>query len=377
MNLYDKLVVNPDHGITLAHQLKQQITWLIATGKLKTGDQLPPIREMAIRLGINLHTVRSAYHKLEDDGLAETRRGKGTHVLSFDPGRLTQMAASQSSHTIGVVIPTWTNPFYHAFLQGVEEVAEQEHTLILLSNAHDDPHTAWRNFAMFTAKGVDGILIVSHDISDYLDLSTLDSNNFPGAPFVTVDAPESIGFSVNMDLGSVGYQAAHHLLEHGHSLIGLITFDPQASNVRPIIDGFIQALHEAGKTLDSAYTAVVPDYSLAAGAEGAERLLDLTPLPSAIFAISDTLALGAMRAIKQRGRRIPEDVALVSFNDIPTAALVEPALTSVSTPAIQLGRESMQMLKALIDGKQPAQAQVILPVKLVIRQSCGRHENGI
>jgi len=309
--------------------------------------------------------------------LAETRRGKGTHVLSFDPGRLTQMAASQSSHTIGVVIPTWTNPFYHAFLQGVEEVAEQEHTLILLSNAHDDPHTAWRNFAMFTAKGVDGILIVSHDISDYLDLSTLDSYNFPGAPFVTVDAPESKGFSVNMDLGSVGYQAARHLLEHGHSLIGLITFDPQASNVRPIIDGFIQALHEAGKTLDSAYTAVVPDYSLAAGAEGAERLLDLTPPPTAIFAISDTLALGAMRAIKQRGQRIPEDVALISFNDIPTAALVEPALTSVSTPAIQLGRESMQMLKALIDGKQPAQAQVILPVKLVIRQSCGRHENGI
>lgn len=373
MKLYDKLVVNPGHPATLANQLKQQITWLIATGKLNLGDQLPPIREMAERLGINLHTVRSAYHKLEDDGLVETRRGKGTHVLSFDPGRLTQIAASQRSHTIGVIIPSWTNPFYHAFLQGVEEIAEQEHTLILLSNAHDDPHTAWRNFAMFTAKDVDGILIVSHDLSDYLDLSTLDSGIFHGAPFVTVDAPQSKGYSVNIDLGSVGYQAARHLLEHGHGLIGLITFDPQASNVQPIVDGFVQALREAGKTLDSVYTSVVPDYSLAAGSESAEKLLNLTRPPTAIFAISDMLTLGAMRAIKQKGLCVPRDIALVSFNDIPTAALVEPALTTIATPAIKMGREAMKMLKVLIDGKQPAQPQIILPVELVIRKSCGEH----
>lgn len=329
-----------------------------------------------MRLGINLHTVRSAYHKLEDDGLVETRQGKGTHVLSFDPGRLTQIAASQRSHTIGVIIPSWTNPFYHAFLQGVEEIAEQEQSLILLSNAHDDPHTAWRNYAMFTAKNVDGILIVSHDLSDYLDLSTLDSGNFSGAPYVTVDAPETKGFSVNMDLRSVGYQAARHLLEHGHDLIGLITFDPQAGNVKPIVEGFIQALREAGTTYDSAYSSIVPDYSIAAGGEGAARLLDLLKPPTAIFAISDTLALGAMREIKQRGLRIPQDFGLVSFNDIPTAALVEPALTSVATPAVQLGRESMLMLKALIDGKQPAYQQIVLPVELIIRQSCGRHEKG-
>lgn len=371
MNLYNTINVNPTHGTTLAHQLKEQITWLIVTGKLKSGDQLPPIREMSARLGINLHTVRSAYQKLEAEGLVISRQGKGTHVLMFDPARFAQVTNSQRSHTVGVIIPSWANPFYHAFLQGVEEIAEEDRSLILLSNAHDDPHTAWRDFFMLTAKNVDGILLVSHDVSDYLAPSSLDYGNLFGTPFVTVDFPGCKGYSVNIDLESVGYQAAHHLLGHGHSLIGVVTFDPQAGNVQPIINGYNKALCEAGKARNPAYTAIVPDYSLASGSEGAEMLFNLAQPPTAIFTISDMLALGAMRAIKKRELHIPQDIALVSFNDIPTAALVEPALTTVATPAIQLGREAMKMLKDLIDGKQPAQSQIVLHVELVVRQSCG------
>jgi len=126
MDLFESLSIQPNQETTFANQLKQQITWLIASGKLKAGDPLPPVQVLAERLGITLHTVRHAYQKLAADGLVESRQGRGTHVLLFDPVRLAQVAGSIRSHTIGVIIPSWTNPFYHALLQGIEEVAEAE-----------------------------------------------------------------------------------------------------------------------------------------------------------------------------------------------------------------------------------------------------------
>ena len=112
---------------------------------------------------------------------------------------------------------------------------------------------------------------------------------------------------------------------------------------------------------------------MAAGAEGARKLLALTQPPMAIFAIADMLALGALCAIKSAGLRIPQDIALVGFNDIPTAALVEPPLTTVAAPAQEMGAVAMQMLQDLIAGRKPSHRRVVLPVSLVVRQSCGAH----
>jgi hypothetical protein len=145
-----------------------QITWLIANGQLEPGDRLPTVRRLAEHLSINLHTVRSAYQKLEMQGLVETRRGQGTHVLSFDPRLVAQAASPLRSHTVGVVVAGWGNPFYHTFLRGVEEMAEEDQTFLILCTTHDDPGEAWRHFARLSAQQVDGILVVSHDISEFL-----------------------------------------------------------------------------------------------------------------------------------------------------------------------------------------------------------------
>ena len=373
MDIYDFLFIDPNHDSTLAQQLRQQITWLIVNGKLKAGDQLPTIHVMAERLGINLHTVRSAYQKLEADGLVTTRQGRGTHVLPFDLQRFAQTSGSLRSHTVGVILPSWTNPFYHAFLQGVEEITGADDTLLFLCNTHDDPQAAWRDFARLSAKGVDGILVVSHDICEILPGGSEQSEASQGIPFVTVDWPSCSGYSVQIDLESAGYQATRHLIEHGYQRIGLITFALDVDNVRPVNLGYQRALEEAGISLNPGYVARVPGFDLAHGAEGARKLLELNEPPSAIFAIADMLALGAMRRIKQAGLRIPHDIALASFNDIPTAVLVDPPLTTVASPTVRLGREAMQMLQTLIQGKQPDQPQIVLPTALVVRHSCGKH----
>jgi DNA-binding LacI/PurR family transcriptional regulator len=367
----DSISIDPRQDTPLAQQIKQQLTWLIANGQVSAGETLTSVRRLAARLGVNVNTVRAAYMKLEAEGLVETRQGRGTTVLPFDIARFAKASGELRSHTIGVILPSWSNPFYHAFLHGVEEIAGQDQSLIFLCNSHDDPGNAWRDFARLSAKGADGVLIVSHDITRALMTTGTPINEYLGTPFVTVDWPGCEGYSVQMDLESAGYDATRHLIEHGHQRIGLLTFEVKAANIEPVNAGYRRALLENGFIVDPSLESRVPSFDIPAGEVGARRLLELPEPPTAIFAIADTLALGAIWAIKDKGLNIPGDVAIASFNDIPAASIVDPGLTSVSAPAYQMGVEAMKMLRARIEGRKPPLQVVTLPTQLVIRQSCG------
>ena len=372
MDILNKIFVNPKLDTTLAQQLSQQLTWLIASGQLKPGDRLPSVRQAADRLKIHMHTVRSAYQKLEADGLAATRQGVGTIVLPYDPQRMRQITGLQPSHTIGVIIPSLTNSFYHLFLQGVEAIADKNRTLLFMCVTHDDPSQAGRYYAQLAAKNVDGILLASQDDSLFTpQKDKQDGQAGQGLPLVVVDWPDSAGYSVSLDLEQAGYLATRHLVEHGHRRVGLITFSGEFANVNPVRRGYQRALHEAGIAGEPEWIAKVPGFDTTAGAEGAHTLLALEPRPTAIFAISDLLAIGAMCAIQQAGLQIPEQVAIVGFNDIPLAEMVTPSLTTVAAPAYQMGLEAMKMLQDLILGERPKRQKSLLPTALVIRQSCG------
>jgi LacI family transcriptional regulator, repressor for deo operon, udp, cdd, tsx, nupC, and nupG len=321
---------------------------------------------------VNLHTVRAAYQQLEADGLVETRQGRGTTVLPVGVQRIVQAVNRLPCHTVGVLLPSWSNPFYHTFLQGVEAVADEDHTLIILCNTHDDQERTLRDFSLLIERGVDGILVASDDMAD--TLVAQQQKAFPAQkpiPLVTVDWPSAWGYSVKVDLEAAGYQGTRHLLEHACRRIGLITFLPEVANINQINLGYERALREHGLEVNTAWVARVPGFSLEHGTEGARRLLEQAQPPQAIFCVADTLALGALKAVRQAGLCILEDIALVGFNDIPQAELVEPALTSVAAPTLQMGKEAMRLLRNLVTGKTPAHRQITLPVHLVRRQSCG------
>ena len=372
MEIFEQLSPDPKRGVTLAQQLKQQITWLIAGGQLKPGDRLPTVRKMADQLSINLHTVRNAYHKLEADGLVETRQGRGTHVSHFDPTRLIQRTHTQRSHTIGVIVPTITNPFYHRLIQGVEEVTDSDQSLLFVSMTHDDPFECWRYFAQLSARQVDGIIVASHDVFEIFPKETAPvQRQEMHTPLVTVDWPDVSGYSVQLDLENAGYLATRHLLDHGHQLIGMITWIEDIPNVRAIETGYQRALQEKGLAVDPTRVARVSGFDLDSGQLGALQIMALRTRPSAIFAITDLLAIGAMQVIRSLGLAIPQDVALVGFNDIPQAVIVEPALTTVTAPAMKLGMLAMEMLQQIIAGQTPTHQRLVVPVDLVVRQSCG------
>jgi len=368
MKLIKYLDIDRTNAKTLRQQIREQITWLIADGVLKIGDKLPSIHDLSEQLGVNLHTIRQAYHQLEDDGLVESRQGRGTHIIPFNLSNLINAAGDTRSHTVGVVVPNWSNPFYHNFLQGVESVAAANKTMIFLCMTQDDPLTAWREIARLVTKGVDGLLIVSHDIDAILDKEN-DPESIAGIPCVSVDSPDSSGYVVNIDLFSAGYQATQHLLELGHQRIALMTYYKDFHNVKPINRGYEGALKDAGVKIDKNLICKVPGFQFAAGKQGMRNLLKSDALPTAIFAITDLMALGAMKVIKEAGLRIPDDISIVGFNDIPMVEVVEPPLTTVFAPSETLGRESMKMLRQLIEGSTPSDRKILLPTTLVLRES--------
>ena len=367
-----KISINPQLGVTLAHQVKEQFTWLIVSGMIKPGDRLPSVRHLADYLNINLHTVRNAYALLESNGLVATRQGWGTKALTPDPLRIAESLNKIRSHTVGMILPSLSQPVYHDLLRGIQEIADSNQTMIFVCNTFDQSTLAWRYLNQLLSKGVDGIIVVSEDIEQYMPgESDLSLNKSLGIPFVSVDLPRSKGYSVAMDLEAVGYQATKHMIQHGHQRIGLITYGFESVDYRLEDHGYHRALKEAGIVNDSGLIAPVQGFNAAEGKQAADRLLKLPQPPSAIFAISDSMAVGAMQAIKAAGLRIPEDIALIGFNDIPIASMLDPPLTSFSMPSYSMGTEAMKMLMSLIQGKKPKRRKIILPTPLVTRQSCG------
>lgn len=361
--------------ISLAHQIKHQITWMIINGDLKSGDSLPSLRELARHLSVNLHTVRSAYKLLEMEGMVDSHQGRETKILDLDLRRMVHAEESVRTNTIGVIVASLDNPFYHSLLAGLSEAADKNHSLLFVCNSQDDSTEAWRYFNRLTAKQVDGIIMVSQGVDDFMSPG-VDASEIPGSlPFVSVDWPAARGASILLDLEGAGYLATRHLIEHGHSRIGLITYFMDADNITPVNKGYFHALEEAGIQTDASLVARVKAFDPLAGEEGARYLASLPEPPTAIFAIADLLAAGAMQALKSMGYRIPEDIALIGFNDIPLAQWLDPPLTTVSAPSFEMGKSAMNMLQNIIAGKSLPQQRIVFPVSLVIRQSCGPHSD--
>jgi DNA-binding LacI/PurR family transcriptional regulator len=275
------------------------------------------------------------------------------------------------SHTIGIVLPTWSNPFYHRILRGVESAEEAEQVLFFYCLTHDDPIIAWREIARLIAKGVDGLLIVSHDIGTVIETQR-NHEQLTDIPYVSLDVPGVTGYAVQVDLYSAGYQATKHLIDRGHRRIGLITYYKDVHNVKPINQGYIDAIQNEGIEIDPGLCSKVSGFEISEGEVGMQYLLQLDDPPSAVFAITDLLAIGAMKFAKDLGLQIPEDLAIVGFNNISLGEIVEPSLTTVSAPSEALGREAIKMLGQLINGAIPSRREVVLPTTLIIRKSSGR-----
>ncbi len=315
-----------------------------------------------------MNTVRAAYAKLETDGLVQTRHGVGTVVVESAPRAAAGGAVAFGANTIAVLIGG-LDPFYLPLLRGIEEVASERGTLVLIVDTRDSASLAQAMIRRLVARGVDGIIAVS--IGDLPpDRSGPDDTPLP---IVYVDQPDRRGYSLVFDGADAGYTATDHLRRHGHDRIGFVTAPLVWHNVAELHHGYLRALESSDVVPSPELVAEVPDFTVEAGRVAMARLLELPDPPSAIFAGGSNLALGAMAEARARGLRVPHDLAIVGYTDSPLASLVDPALTVVEVPAGQIGVRAMHTLSDLIQGKRPRRRRTVLAPQLVVRDSCGSH----
>ncbi|MGA7687781.1 MAG: GntR family transcriptional regulator [Jiangellales bacterium] len=368
MDISQYLRIDRDGALPLTVQLVQQLRWLIVRGQTGVGDRLPPVRELADELGINMHTVRAAYQELSSAGLVTSRPGAGTTVAAYDPERLGTNVAGIPSFTIGVIVPS-LEEFYTPMLEAIDDALEHGPTMVVVCNTREVPTKAAWFVDQLVARGTDGIILIAHDPYDPsgAPIPRVPAN----VPTVVVDWPTASDPVVVFDMHGAGHQAAAHLIEHGHERIGVITPPMAAPSVAETHAGIHQALSDASLTLQPDDFAHVSDFATPAGIDGAEQLLALDPPPTAILALGDQLAIGVIHAARSHGLAIPTDLALVSIGDIAVAPYLDPPLTTVHQDPAAAGTAATQALLHLINGEAPEATRLSLPTTLIIRRSCG------
>jgi len=277
---------------------------------------------------------------------------------------------AERSGLVGVLVPLIYDLYFSAILSGVAEAAYEHEMRLVLSPTQHEHAREVSLFDRLMRGTVDGALLVLPEAaSEELERVFNDRN-----PFVVVDPllplAERIP-SITVANRSGADQAIRHLLALGHRRIGAITGPPGWVASEGRRGGYRDALAAAGIPFEPALE-VEADYQIEPGAEAAASLLDLPDPPTAIFASNDSIAIGTMRAARDRGLRLPEDLSIVGFDDTTYATVVTPALTTVRQPLAEMGRTAVNLLNRLLTGRQVGAVQIELPTRLVVRESTAR-----
>lgn len=289
----------------------------------------------------------------------------------YQPNLAARSLASSRSHLIGLVIPRivrslFSDPYYPRLIEGISEVCNARDYVLSLFLFHT-PNEEEKLYPRVLQHGlVDGVLISSPSIDDAL-LTRIADSRMPGLVIGRPDDTLKLSY-VDVDNLAGALTAVTHLITLNYQRIGTLTL-PQT--LRAGVDrlaGYRQALSLRDRPLDESLI-VGSDFSEAGGYRAMQRLLRAQP--DAVFAASDAIALGAMRAVRDAGLRIPEDIAFVGFDDLPLAPTAVPPLTTIRQPIRRMGQLAAEtLLDILQNGPEPVR-RIILPTQLIIRESCG------
>jgi len=303
--------------------------------------------------------------------VTEETREKVMKVIKesgYYPSATARRLTTNKAETIGLIIPspqdkTFGNPFYTEILRGFTHQAKIEgYDLLLFINEHKFNYSR-----LFHDRRVDGLLLIGVKRNDK-GITQLSKNKFPYILTGKVDYKDANYVDANNKGGA--YQAVSHLTNLGHKRIAYIGGSFEFVFNQERFEGYLSALRdhnlEYGKelTMESISTQE-------SGYEAMRKILKSSSIPTAVFAANDLDAIGAMKAIKKKGLKIPEDISLVGFDDIQLASYTEPSLTTIRQPIFKMGTTAISLLVQLIEGKEKEPLKVELPTQLVIRGSSG------
>jgi LacI family transcriptional regulator len=288
--------------------------------------------------------------------------------LRYTPNSAARSLSTRQTETIGVLLPDLYGEFFSEVIRGIDQVVQREGWHLLVSSSHDERSEI--EAALRAMRGrVDGLLVMSPD----LDARALAENLPANLPVVLLNcAVDGRAYdSLNIDNCGGASAMMRYLLERGHERIGLITGPARNHDARERLRGSRAALAAAGLEPDASLV-VEGDFRETSGHCAVRVLLEREQRPTAIVAANDSMAIGALSALLEAGVRVPEDVTVVGFDDIPIARYVSPPLTTVRVSIAELGsRAAARLLAALEQGPDRERVQQLLPTELVVRRSCG------
>jgi LacI family transcriptional regulator len=326
------------------------------------------ILDVAERAGVSPSTVSHVLNKTRH--VSEKTRARvlqAVDELNYRPNILARSLRRRETHTLGILIPDNTNPFFAEMVRGIEDTVFDEGYTVLLGNSDGEPDKELRYLDLFVNKQVDGVVLVAAAMKSD---ETMDVLSDPSVATVIVDREIELERMdmVLADNLEGGYAATRHLLELGHRRIGCIAGPSQVTPSAERVIGYHKALEEWEITPDPAL--VIPgDFRHASGLRAAKHLLALSEPPTAIFACNDMMALGVLSAANELEISVPDELSLIGFDDIALDELVVPRLTTICQPAYEMGcRAATLLLERLQDPDRAVERQV-LETYLVKRDS--------
>jgi DNA-binding LacI/PurR family transcriptional regulator len=332
------------------------------------------IKDVAAQAGVSYQTVSRVINN--QPSVVETTRQRVEQAiaeLNFRPNLAARSLPRRRSYVIGLIIPyeadyLFRDPHLLAQISGIDAEANANGYNLLLSTAGNS-HSGLEAYERFIRnQAADGALVIE-TASNPAGSELLARQNYPYV-VLGYDFSSPHAYFVHSDDRAGARSVTRHLLAKGHRRIGIINGPPTGAvaALEQRLIGYQEALAEIDLPYDPALM-VCGNYTRPSGQTATAALLAQPDPPTAIFAFNDRMAMGAIRAVHTAGLRVPEDVAVVGFDNIPTAADFSPALTTVSQPARQMGQTAAQLLFELIAGKAAARREIVLAAELIVRQS--------
>lgn len=353
----------------LYQQVVTEIRSHISTGQLKPGDSVGSHHELVKEYNVSLITIKRALSDLISQGVLYSRVGKGTYVaekkVDVDFGE---------NKTIGLVLKNLENPFFSKILTGIDKRASESNVNLLLSSTSDQLGQEDKLIQHFLDLGVSGIIVasISHIYHPSSAIQNMHKNNYP---YVVVSYLEDEEYNhIGVDHNKGGYIATEHLVKIGYRKIGYINSEKGniLGNVRK--DGFMRALQNNNLSFNEKYVYQLPKLNgmtyYEYGYEVGRQFLTQRDRPEAIFSYNDLIALGFEKAFLEQGLSIPDDIAIIGYDNIKRGVIAQVPLSTVNQPTQKIGCEAVDFILKKLSGKA-VKPRTILKSNIIVRDSCG------
>ncbi|NCB08781.1 MAG: LacI family transcriptional regulator [Bacteroidia bacterium] len=327
------------------------------------------LKDLASELGVSISTVSRALKNHPDISPDLTLKiQRLAREKNYTPNPLAMGLLRQQTRMIGVIVPDIVTHFYSSVISGIEEVAKQHGYYIVITSSGESVNKEMESVENLLKTRVEGLIVcLSQETQEFSHFIKLVENEIPLVFFDRV--AESLPVpSVTADGVEAAKKVTRHFFENGCRRIAYISGPEHLNISQKRKEGYLLGLKECGLKFRPEYL-VYCNLSAAEATLATQKLLSSREIPDAIFGINDTVAFAAMKEIKKNGLKIPDDIALVGFTDEFHSTVVDPALTSVTHPTLQMGQEAARLFFKCIENGAGYSEHVVLQTELVIRKS--------